>query len=89
MFAKLKFAGAFASLIYIAVATTTNSASATTAEVARKCAALTAKAFPPRVIGNPAAGSTKGTGRTEQRYFKSCVANGGNAGGDDTPKEER
>jgi len=31
-------------------------------EVAKKCDALTAKAFPPRAIGNPAAGSAKGTG---------------------------
>jgi len=52
-------------------------ASAVTAEVARKCAALTAKGFPPRVIGNPAAGSQKGSGRAEQKYFKKCVAKGG------------
>jgi hypothetical protein len=83
MFAKLKFAGAFAGLIYLAVASTTTGASAITAEVAKKCAALTAKAFPPRVIGNPAAGSTKGTGKTEQAYFKRCAANGGNAANDD------
>jgi hypothetical protein len=49
-------------------------------EVARKCAALTAKAYPPRVVGNPAAGSTKGSGLTQQEYFKRCVANGGDVG---------
>src|SRR5271169_4625674 len=32
------------------------------AELARKCDALTAKAFPPIEPGNPAAGSTKGSG---------------------------
>jgi hypothetical protein len=53
------------------------SASAVTAEIAKKCDALTAKAFPPRVVGNPAAGSAKGTGRSIQIYFSKCVANGG------------
>jgi hypothetical protein len=38
---------------------------------------LTAKAYPPRVIGNPAAGSAKGRGRIQQQYFNKCVANGG------------
>jgi hypothetical protein len=52
-------------------------ASAISVEVAKKCNALTAKAFPPKVPGNPAAGSTKGSGREMQDYFKKCVANGG------------
>ena len=89
MLAKLRFASALAGLIYISVAWTTNNASAVTAEVAKKCSALTAKAFPPRVIGNPAAGSTKGTARDEQDYFKRCVANGGNIDKDDAGKEEK
>jgi hypothetical protein len=50
---------------------------APSAELARKCAALTAKAFPPRVIGNPAAGSAKGSGRSEQIFFNDCIKNGG------------
>jgi hypothetical protein len=50
---------------------------ATTAEVARKCQALTTAKFPPRVPGNPAAGSAKGSGLEQQDYFKACVANGG------------
>lgn len=53
------------------------SASAITFELARKCDALTAKAFPPREIGNPAAGSAKGTGGSEQEYFRKCLARGG------------
>ena len=57
-------------------------ASAITAEVAKKCNVLLAKEFPPRVPGNPAAGSTKGTAQTERAYFKKCVANGGNMDGD-------
>jgi hypothetical protein len=69
-----------AGLICVAVASTTDNASAVTAEVARKCAALTAKAYPPRVVGNPAAGSAKGSGLSKQDYFKRCVANGGDVG---------
>jgi hypothetical protein len=36
-----------------------------------------AKQFPPRESGNPAAGSTKGSGRDQQAFFNKCVANGG------------
>ena len=50
---------------------------AVTAEVAKKCQVLTSAAFPPRMPGNPAAGSAKGSGREQQDYFKACVANGG------------
>jgi hypothetical protein len=34
-------------------------------------------AFPPRVVGNPAAGGTKGTAQSQRDYFSKCVANGG------------
>jgi hypothetical protein len=47
------------------------------AELARKCDALTAKAFPPIEPGNPAAGSTKGSGSQAQDYFRKCIANDG------------
>jgi hypothetical protein len=50
---------------------------AITAEVAKKCQVLTSAAFPPRVPGNPAAGSAKGSGRQQNDYFKKCVASGG------------
>jgi hypothetical protein len=53
-------------------------ASAISVEVARKCNALLAKAFPPREPGNPAAGSAKGSGQQEREYFSKCVAKGGN-----------
>jgi hypothetical protein len=66
-----------AALLFVATGSMTTDASAITAELAKKCGALTAKAFPPRVIGNPAAGSAKGSGRDEQTYFKKCVENGG------------
>jgi len=52
-------------------------AEAITADLARRCNALTAKQFPPREPANPAAGSTKGSGRDQQAYFNRCVANNG------------
>jgi hypothetical protein len=69
---------AFAVLVCIGVWLTSGDASAVTVEVAKKCAALTAKAFPSRVSGNPAAGLVKGTGQSQKSYFNNCVANGGN-----------
>jgi hypothetical protein len=78
MFANLKLGRALVVLVCFAVVPIANSASAVTVEVAKKCDILTAKAFPPRVAGNPAAGSAKGTAKSERAYFKKCVANGGN-----------
>jgi hypothetical protein len=76
MFAKVKLWSILLVSTCVFV-TPLSGASAVTAEVAKKCAALTAKGFPPRVIGNPAAGSQKGSGRAEQKYFNKCVAHGG------------
>jgi len=64
-------------LLVVTAASLTSGASAITVEVAKKCQALTAKAFPRRVIGNPASGSAKGSGRDQQAYFNKCVKNGG------------
>ena len=77
MFASLKFKAAVFGLACIAVAPLVGSASAVTVEVAKKCDALTAKAFPPRELGNPAAGSAKGSGAAQQAYYKKCVAKRG------------
>ncbi len=66
VFANLKIGSALVALVCIAVAP---NASAVTAEVAKKCNALTAKAYPPRVVG---------TGQSQGDYFNKCVANGGN-----------
>jgi hypothetical protein len=77
MFSNVKFGGSLVALACIAVALVGGRASAVTVEVAKKCEALSAKAFPPREVGNPAAGSTKGTGKAEQDYYRKCVANGG------------
>lgn len=60
-------------------------ASAITAEVARACEAAVAKAFPSRQIGNPAAGSVKGTAKDQREYFKKCVGNDGKV--EDAPAE--
>jgi hypothetical protein len=62
---------------------------ATTAEVAKKCQALTNAKFPPRVPGNPAAGSAKGSGLEQQDYFKACVANGGQPPESDQQKNSK
>jgi hypothetical protein len=78
MFAHVKFASPLIGLVCIAVGCMNAGASAVTAEVAKKCTALTAKAYPPRVPGNPAAGLTKGTAQSKRDYFNKCVANGGN-----------
>jgi hypothetical protein len=46
--------------------------------VAKKCKILRAQQFPPRQIGNPAAGSAHGSGQDKREFFRRCVANGGN-----------
>src|SRR5262249_27019497 len=85
MFVRVKFESALVGLVCIAVGCMNDGASAVTAEVARKCAALTAKAYPPQVPGNPAAGLAKGTVQFKRDYFNKCVANGANMD-DDAPE---
>jgi hypothetical protein len=75
--ASLKSMGVFIGLAFMTIVPITDSAGAVSVEVAKKCDVLTAKAFPPRVIGNPAAGSAKGTGADQRAYYNKCVANGG------------
>jgi hypothetical protein len=84
---NLKFWITLVALLGIVIGPMTGSASAITVEVAKKCQALTAKAFPRRQVGNPAAGSAKGSGKDEQDYYKKCVANEGNLD-ESRPKEE-
>jgi hypothetical protein len=76
-----RFMIALIALIYLADSLAAPSASAITAEVAKKCGALTDMAYPLRVPGNPAAGRTHGTPQDLKDYFNKCVANGGNVGG--------
>lgn len=75
---KLKIGTAFLALICMSWALPQRSALAITAEVAKKCEALSQKAYPPRVMGNPAAGRQDGTTDDLRNYFSKCVANGGN-----------
>jgi hypothetical protein len=75
MSARIKFS--LVAALCVGIGALPTNASAITVEVAKKCDALLAKAFPPRVIGNPAAGSVKGSWQDEQTYFHKCVANGG------------
>ena len=78
MGANLKVLIALAVLIWIGLGAMTVGASAETVEVARKCDALTAKAYPPRVIRKHAAGSAYGTVIAEHNYYQKCVANARN-----------
>jgi len=78
MLTNVKFWSALVAMSCIIFGPMTDRASAETVEVAKKCQALTAKAFPPREVGNPAAGSAKGSGKAQQDYYDKCVANGGN-----------
>jgi hypothetical protein len=72
MIATRKMLPIIGALICVTLGSST-SASALTAEVAKKCSAMTAKAFPQREAGNPAARNGG-----QQSYFQRCVSNGGN-----------
>jgi hypothetical protein len=76
-----------ATLIFLSYLSMAQNASAISVEVAKKCRALTDKAYPLRVPGNPAAGRILGTAQDVQNYFNKCVANGGNVPGQVPEKE--
>ena len=82
MIGRVRFGYVLLALVCRGLGLIPDSAQAITAEVARKCNALTAKQFPPREPANPAAGSAKGSGRDQNAFFNKCVANGGKV--DDT-----
>ena len=88
MFAHVKLGSSLVGLVCIAVGCMNDGASAVTAEVAKKCAALADKAYPPRVPGNPSAGLAEGTAQSKRDYFNKCVASGGNMD-DQVPKQEK
>ncbi|WP_245315593.1 hypothetical protein [Bradyrhizobium neotropicale] len=77
MFANWKFTCVLVVLICTLFGVLPDRATAITAELARKCSALTAKQFPPREPGNPAAGSAKGSGSDQRAFYSKCVANDG------------
>ena len=66
-----------AALLVAVIALMPVKASAISVEVAKKCNVLLEKQFPPRVVGNPAAGSAKGSGADQRAFFRKCVDNGG------------
>jgi hypothetical protein len=74
MYADRKSGTALVGVVCIGVGLIPCSASAVTAEIAKKCDALATKASP-LGAANPAAGST--TGQSMQSYFNKCVANRG------------
>jgi hypothetical protein len=73
MLAKIKFWCVILTSVFIIVEPMTN-ALAIPLKVARECNALTTKAFPPLVPGNPAAGRANGNGHAVRKYFNRCVA---------------
>jgi len=77
MFANMKWMAALVALACIAQLSMTDTAPAISAELAKTCQALTAKAFPPRVIGNPASGSEKGSGQGQRAYYRKCLEKNG------------
>jgi hypothetical protein len=74
----------FAATICIAV-WSCDSAYAITVEVAKKCDDLTARAYPLRVPGNPAAGHLNGSSQDIQAFYNKCVATDGNIGEPQAP----
>jgi hypothetical protein len=84
---KLKNGSITATLICLSSLPMAQNASAISAEVAKKCGALTDRAYPLRMPGNPAAGRTRGTAQDVQDYFNKCVANGGDVPGQVPEKE--
>jgi len=74
MIATRKMCPLLAAVICLTLGSMT-SASAVTAEVAKKCSSLSAKAFPQSQAGNPAARSAGETGLSQRSYFERCVSN--------------
>jgi hypothetical protein len=62
-------------------------ATAIDAALAKQCNAMLAKAFPPAVPGNPAAGSKNGDATQQRAYFKKCIDNNGKV--DDAPAADK
>jgi hypothetical protein len=77
VFSNVKSVSVRIALICFAVGSMTSSASAVSVELAKKCSALMTKAYPPRLPGNPAAGSAKGSGAEARTYYQKCLANNG------------
>jgi hypothetical protein len=77
---KLSYGTVLLALVCLVHLPTILSATAVTAELAKRCRVLTDKAYPPSVPGNPAAGRENGTASEVRDYFNKCLANSGNIG---------
>jgi hypothetical protein len=77
VFTNVRSVSVGVALICFAIGGMTTGAPAVTAELAKKCSGLMAKAYPPRLPGNPAAGSEKGSGAEARAYYQKCLANNG------------
>ena len=75
-------------LAAVAIGMMPTSASAITVDVAKKCDALIAQRFPPRIPGNPAAGSAAGSAQVQRDFFQKCVANSGKMDDADAGKQK-
>ena len=71
-------------LVLVASSAGNNTASALTAELAKKCREMMVKAHPPQV-----AGSSNGSAQQERSYFQTCVARAGKMDGEAGPTEGR
>ncbi len=74
MVAPPKAAALFGALVCFVLASAT-SASAVTAEVAKKCSAEAAKNFPAKNTGNPASRSGDVDGLSQRSFFQKCISN--------------
>jgi hypothetical protein len=78
----LKGHGAIVALILVALASAPTTASAISADLAKKCRAMEIKAHPPTRPG-----VKKGDAEAERAFFASCITNGGK-GADDEPSKD-
>ena len=74
MVASRKTSAAFEALLCFILGSTTT-ALAVTADVAKKCSTLTAKAFPQSATGNPASRNGEVDGLSQRSYFQKCTSN--------------
>jgi hypothetical protein len=88
MFAELKAGKTALALLFVAAVLAPTTASAISADVAKRCDNLVARQFPPREPGNPAAGSAKGNSAAQRAYFSKCIANGGNMDNPSPPPDK-
>jgi hypothetical protein len=78
---------AYAATTACLIGVVTPPAAAIDATLAKQCNGMLAKAFPPAVPGNPAAGSKNGDATQQRAYFKKCIDNNGKM--DEAPSSDK